>query len=94
MAWQTFRVQLKGQDEIAVETTARDWAAVRIDPGAARALDMTFQVVHHALLRTGAGVPCDYNGFLEVLADMPTAVDEGDADALDPTAQALLDGSQ
>jgi hypothetical protein len=91
MAWQRFRVTLKGEAEpIEVATNARDWAAVVIDPGAPRAMDMTFRVVHSALLRAGVTeVPRNYDAFLEVLAGIPESLEDGDAgdDAgpLDPT---------
>lgn len=86
MAWQRFAVQLKGEDQpVVVQTGARDWSAVTIDPGAPRAMDMTFQVVHAALLRTGHDVPRDYDGFLEVLDAIPDALDEQDDALLDPT---------
>jgi hypothetical protein len=93
MAWQRFRVQLKGDGEpVDVQTAARDWAGVRMDPGQPRAMDMTFQVVHAALVRTGHDVPRDYDGFLEVLDGMPDALDAEDTELLDPTGPTRLDG--
>lgn len=92
MAWQRFTVLLKGEDEpIQVETSARDWAGVAIDPGQPRALDMTFQVVHAALLRTGHDVPRDYDGFLEVLDGLPENLDGDVTDQLDPTTATRSD---
>lgn len=86
MAWQRFRVVLKGEQEpLEIQTSARDWANVTMDPGAPKALDMTFRVVHSALLRAGASVPRDYDGFLEVLDGIPESLDEEDATLLDPT---------
>jgi hypothetical protein len=86
VAWQSFRVSLKGEAEpIDVQTNARDWANVPIDPGAPKAMDMTFRVVHAALVREGVGVPRNYDAFLEVLDGIPESVEEGDANALDPT---------
>lgn len=86
MAWQKFLVPLKGEDAIEVQTNASDWASVVVDPTAAKALDMTFRVVHHALRRMGHdGTPRDYDGFLEVLDGMPETIGAEDADLLDPT---------
>lgn len=87
MAWQRFSVALKGESEpVIVQTNARDWANVTIDPAAPKALDMTFRVVHSALLRAGTGIPRDYDSFLEVLDDVPESLDEEDASLLDPTS--------
>lgn len=92
MAWQRFKVQLKGEDTpTEVQTAARDWAGVTMDPGQPRAMDMTFQVVHAALLRAGHDVPRDYPGFLEVLDGMPESLDEDDGTLLDPTNRAVSD---
>jgi len=86
MAWQRFSVELKGEDEpVVVQTNARDWATVTIDPGAPKALDMTFRVVHSALVRNGVTVPRDYGGFLEILEGIPTSLDDEDTDLLRPT---------
>jgi hypothetical protein len=93
MAWQRFRVELKGESEpIDVQTSARDWASVAIDPGAPKALDMNFRVVHAALLREGVAVPRNYDAFLEVLDGIPEALDEDDATMLDPTSATPSDG--
>lgn len=92
MAWQRFTVQLKGEDQpVEVQSSARDWAGVTMDPGAPRAMDMTFQVVHSALLRAGHDVPRDYDGFLEVLEGMPESLDADEGDQLDPTNRELSD---
>lgn len=93
MGWQRFRVRTKGQDAIEVQTAAMDWASVTIEPGSPKALDMTFQVVHNALRRVGAPVPRDYRGFLEVLEDMPEAMDDAEGADLDPTDGTLSEGS-
>jgi hypothetical protein len=86
MAWQKFRVLLKGEGEpLEVQTSARDWAGLEIDMAAPRAMNMTFQVVHAALLRTGHDVPRDFDGFLEVLDGLPESLDGGEPNALDPT---------
>jgi len=86
MAWQRFSVELKGEDgPLVVQTNARDWANVSIDPGAPKALDMTFRVVHAACVRTGVTVPRDYNGFLEVLEGIPQSLDGDDDELLTPT---------
>jgi len=86
MAWQRFSVELKGEDQpIVVQTNARDWSNVTIDPGAPKALDMTFRVVHSALVRNGVTVPRDYQGFLEVLEGIPTSLDGDDEELLAPT---------
>jgi hypothetical protein len=90
MAWQKFKVALVGHPEpIEVQTSARDWATIQLDTdGKPRAMAMTFQVAHAALLRTGADVPASYEEFLDVLDGIPEAVDgEGVADQLDPTAR-------
>jgi hypothetical protein len=58
---------------------------VTIDPGAPRAMDMKFQVVHVALLRNGHDVPRDYDSFLEVLEGIPESLDAEDTTILDPT---------
>jgi hypothetical protein len=92
MAWQRFAVQLKGEAEpIIVQTSARDWSNVTMDPGAPRALDMTFQVVHAALLRSDHDVPRDYRGFLEVLDGIPESLDDDTNEQLDPTAATRSD---
>lgn len=84
MAWQRMRVELKGEDEpIDVQTTAHDWRRVRMDSDAP--MDVLWQALHAALVRTGAPVPRDYDGFLEVLDGMPEVLDEGDLAPLDPT---------
>lgn len=84
MAWQTMSVELKGEDApIVVQTNALDWRLIQFD-GAAP-LDGLWQAVHHALVRTGANVPRDYDGFLEVLDGMPEVVDQDDLGPLDPT---------
>jgi len=86
MAWQRFSVELKGEDQpLVVQTNARDWAGVTIDPGAPKALDMTFRVVHAALVRNGVTVPRDYGGFLEVLEGIPQSLDGDDEEILTPT---------
>lgn len=96
MAWQRFRVALKGEgDPVVVQTTGRDWAQVTMDPGQPRALDMTFQVVHLALMRTGyANVPRNYDAFLEVLDGIPESLDADTTEQLDPTVATRLDDSQ
>lgn len=85
MAWQRFSVPLKGEDPVIVQTSARDWANVAIDPAAPKAMDMTFRVVHAALVRSGRSVPRDYDGFLEVLDGIPESVDVDDGEMMDPT---------
>ena len=85
MAWQRMRVELKGEPEpVIVQTAAIDWRLVRFDVEAP--LDGLWQAVHRALVRTGANVPRDYPGFLEVLDGMPELVDNDDGiGPLDPT---------
>ena len=87
MSWQRLSVQLKGEPEpVVVQTTAKDWAAVVIDPNSPKALDMTFRVAHHALRRVNHdNVPRDYDSFLEVLEAIPETLDDADGEALDPT---------
>jgi hypothetical protein len=86
MAWQRFRVELKGESEpIVVETCARDWASLVIDPETPRPMEMTFQVVHAALMRTGTEVPRNYDAFLEVLDGMPESLDAEELEQLNPT---------
>jgi len=86
MAWQKMRVTLKGEDPVEVQTSARDWAAVTIDPNSPKALDMTFRVAHHAMRRLNmSNVPRDYDSFLEVLDGIPDTITEDDGDMLDPT---------
>jgi hypothetical protein len=93
MAWQKMLVMLGGEAPITVQTNAKDWAAVVIDPNQPKALDMTFRAAHHALRRTGASnVPRDYETFLELLDAIPETVDAEDADLLDPTNPAASDG--
>lgn len=94
MAWQSFRVMLKGEAEpVEVETNAFDWAGVTIDPSAPKALDMTWRAIHAGLVRTGAPVPRDYRGFLEVLDGMPETLDDGDESSpTDPTTATRSDG--
>jgi len=95
-AWQRFRVELEGYDEpIDVQSNGLDWASVPIDANAPRAMDMTFRVVHSALLRAGVDVSRDYRTFLaKELAGIPEALDESDAGMLDPTSATLSDGSR
>jgi len=95
MAWQTFSVQLKGESEPhIIETSARDWRSVQMDPAqGVAAMDMTFQVVHNALQRHGIAVPRDYESFLDVLDGLPEAIDGGDPNMLDPTSAAASGGS-
>jgi hypothetical protein len=84
MAWQTFRVELKGEDPIEVTPNALDWRYVRMDVAAP--MDAMYQSVHRALLRTGGPTPRDYEGFLEALDAMPEALDDDDGiGPLDPT---------
>lgn len=95
MAWQRFRVALKGEGEpVTVQTSARDWSGVTMDTASPRALDMTFQVVHQALLRAGYDVPRDYDGFLEVLDGIPESLDDDANEQLDPTGATRSDDSQ
>jgi hypothetical protein len=84
MAWQRFRVTIKGQDPVEVETNARDMAAIVMDSANPRPLDIMFQTVHNAMRRQQMEVPRDYLGFLEVLESIPEAV-EDDPDAMVPT---------
>lgn len=85
MGWQTFKVELKGEDDpIEVTPNALDWRFVQLDPS--RLMDGTWQAIHLALVRTGAPVPRDYKGFLETLESLPEiADDDGGAAPLDPT---------
>jgi hypothetical protein len=93
VAWQRFAVELKGEGApVIVQTDARDWANVAIQADAPKAMDMTFQVVHSALLRTGHDVPRNYDAFLEVLEGLPESLDTDGGDQLDPTAPARSDG--
>jgi hypothetical protein len=86
MAWQRFAVQLAGHPEpVTVQTNARDWAGVSVDPSGPRALDMTFRVVHSALLRAGVEVPRHYEQFLDALEGIPETLDGDDTAPLDPT---------
>jgi len=84
MAFQSFRVQLKGDDPVVVDTNARDMVSVVMDPNNPRPLDLMFHQIHNAMLRQQMSVPRDFVGFLEALEGMPEAVDP-DTDALDPT---------
>lgn len=84
MAWQSFRVALKGDDPVLVETNARDMASIVMDPANPRPLDLMFHQVHNAMVRQRMTVPRDYDGFLEALDGVPEPV-EAVADALDPT---------
>jgi len=83
MAWQTYRVELKGEDPVEVTPNALDWRFVRLDP--AFPMDGMWQAVHRALVRTGAPVPRDLDGFLEALDGMPEAIEDDDVGPLDPT---------
>ena len=84
MAWQKMSVELKGEeDPVVVQTNALDWRLVSFDTAAP--LDGVWQATHRALVRTGANVPRDYEGFLEVLDGMPEVVEEDDLGPLDPT---------
>lgn len=92
MAWQRFSVELEGREPLEVQTSARDWASVPIDATGPRALDMTFRVVHAALVRTGADVPRAYEAFLDVLEGIPESLDADDGALLDPTTAAPSGG--
>jgi len=95
MAWQRFKVQLIDSEPLIVQTSARDWRTVHMDPAAGvEAMDMTFQVVHNALRRTGIEVPADYESFLDTLDGLPEAIDGADPQALDPTSAARSDTAQ
>jgi hypothetical protein len=86
MAWQRLSVPIAGEPEpIVVQTVAVDWRLVAFTPDAP--LDGLWQAVHRALVRTGAPVPKDYPGFLDVLDGMPEVVDDDDDGIapLDPT---------
>lgn len=85
MPFQRFLVQLKGDDPVEVQTNARDMAAVVMDAANPRPLDIMFQQIHAAMRRQQMSVPRDYASFLEVLDDIPTALDEDAGDELDPT---------
>lgn len=93
MAWQRFRVELDGREPLEVQTSARDWAGVAIDANAPRALDMTFRVVHAALVRQGLDIPRDYETFLDLLDGIPESLDADDHALMDPTSAAPSDGS-
>lgn len=85
MPWQRMQVELKGEPEpVVVQTTAQDWRRIRMDMGDSP-IDALWQALHAALLREGASVPDDYEGFLEVLGGMPEVLDDGDPAPLDPT---------
>ena len=81
MAWQRLSVQMKGEDPIVVETSARDWASIPFDE--LQTAGALFRVTHNALIRHEVNVPLNFDGFLEVLDAMPESVDEGEP--LDPT---------
>jgi hypothetical protein len=84
MAWQTYRVEVKGEDPVEVTPNALDWRFVRIDQAAP--MDSMYQSVHRAMLREGHPAPRDFEGFLEALAGMPEALDDDDeVGPLDPT---------
>jgi hypothetical protein len=85
--WQRYAVQLKGEAEpVIVQTSARDFATVKIDPDAGlEAVGIMFQTVQHALRRAGIDVPADYGEFLDVLDAMPEVLTDADPHALDPT---------
>lgn len=85
MAWQSFRVKLKGDEEVVVETNALDMASIIMDPANPRPVDLVFHQIHNAMVRQRMSVPRDYEGFLELLESMPEAVEEADPAALDPT---------
>jgi hypothetical protein len=87
MSWQRFKVELVDREPLEVQTSARDWSNVVIDPGAPKAVDLTFRVVHAALVRTGADVPRSYDAFLDVLDGIPTDLEGDDGESpLDPTS--------
>jgi len=88
--WQRFAFYLKGYDDpVEVQTTARDWARVTIDPAEGlEAMALTFQVIWFALQREGYDVPAtDFDAFCDLLEGPPEAI-SGAAPALDPTAAA------
>ena len=86
MAFPVFRVQLKGEDPIDVQTSAFDKLGLEVNPNHPTPFDSIYRMAHNALRRTGhENVPRDFNGFLEMLEGDPEVVDPGDDDALDPT---------
>jgi hypothetical protein len=94
MPWQRFAVPLRGHDEpVEVQTTARDWANVQVDPAKAAPMDMMFRVVHVALRRTRAAeIPISYDEFLDDELDgMPEALDGETPLASAPTTPAPSD---
>jgi len=92
-----FRVVVDGVPHDIV-TNARDMANIEVDPtapGGLRGADMTFRLIHAALMRLGvAGIPTDYDAFVDVLDDLddldgipvgvPAVSDDGAA-PVDPT---------
>ena len=91
MAWQRLVVSIKGEDDIEIETNARDWASISFDD--MQTTGALFRVTHNALVRIGAdGVPLNYDAFLEVLDGIPVTADEGAGDVLDPTRPEVSDG--
>ncbi len=87
MAWQHLSVQMKGEDPIIIETSARDWASLPFEE--LQTAGALFRVCHNALIRLRVNVPLNYDAFLEVLEGMPESVEEGEP--LDPTPREVSD---
>lgn len=90
--WQRFAFYLKGHDEpVEVQTSARDWARVKMDPAQGlEAMELTFQVIYYALQRDGFELPATFDGFMDILEGPPEVV-SGSPPALDPTGAAVSD---
>jgi hypothetical protein len=83
MAWQRFKVEIKGEDPVTVQSNVRDWASVPVNE--LQTLAGIFRVSHNALLRTRlTNVPLNFDAFMEVLDGIPEVLDE-DVEPLDPT---------
>ena len=93
MGWQRFRVELVGAEPVEVQTTARDWANVKVDdPGNVAPMDMTFRVVHNALRRQNVDVPASYDAFLDTKLDgIPEALNGENPFPSSPTGPAPSD---
>jgi hypothetical protein len=91
----SFLIVVDGQEH-KIMTTARDMAAVTVDPTEVGGAAFTFHLLHEACLRLEVpDIPPRFDDFVDLLDDLedldgkPVGVP---AEGLDPTRQATSDG--
>ena len=90
MTWQRYRFKLNGHEPVEVQTAARDWATVVVNPNEGiRIYEQAMLLSHNAARRLGLDVPRHFAEFCDQLDGMPEALDDEDDEAMDPTPQGL-----